>query len=38
MFEEICFAILEDNNSGREHNPLGNLKPFIDVFGEHERR
>lgn len=38
MFEEICFAILEDNNSGKEHNPLGNLKPFIDVFGEYERR
>lgn len=34
MFEEICFAILEDNNSGREHNPSGNLKPFIDIFGE----
>lgn len=33
-FEEICFAILDDNNSGRDHNPSGNLKPFADVFGE----
>lgn len=33
-FEEICFAILDDGNSGRDHNPNGNLKPFADVFGE----
>lgn len=32
-FEEICFAILEDNNSRREHNPEGNLKPFVERFG-----
>ena len=32
-FEEICFAILEDNNSRRSHNPEGNLKPFVDIFG-----
>ena len=35
-FEEICFAIIEDSNSRREHNPQGNLKPFIDVFGEYK--
>lgn len=33
-FEEICFAILEDNNSVRKNNTEGNLKPFIEVFGE----
>lgn len=33
-FEEICFAILEDYNSGRSHNPKGNLKPFVEIFGE----
>lgn len=33
-FEEICFAILEDNNSRKEHNPDGNLKPFTEIFGE----
>lgn len=35
-FEEICFAILDDNNTGREHNPEGNYKPFVEVFGTHE--
>lgn len=33
-FEEICFAILEDNNSRRDHNPEGNFKPFVEVFGK----
>lgn len=33
IFEEICFAILEDQNSKKEHNPEGNLKPFMDIFG-----
>lgn len=33
-FEEICFAILEDNNSRKEHNPEGNLKPFMNIFGK----
>ena len=32
VFEEICFAILEDNNSIREDNPEGNLKPFLEIF------
>lgn len=32
-FEEICFAILEDGNSKKSHNPDGNIKPFADVFG-----
>ena len=32
-FEEICFAIIDDNNSKRHHNPEGNLKPFVDIFG-----
>lgn len=35
-FEEICFAILEDSNSLRPENPEGNLKPFIEIFGENE--
>ena len=33
-FEEICFAILDDSNTGKEHNPEGNYKPFVDVFGD----
>lgn len=32
-FEEICFAILEDNNSLRPDSPEGNLKPFMRIFG-----
>lgn len=32
-FEEICFAILDDGNTGKEHNPNGNYKPFVEVFG-----
>jgi len=31
VFEEICFAILEDHNSIRNNNP-GNVKPFKEVF------
>lgn len=33
-FEEICFAILDDGNTGKLHNPEGNYKPFLDVFGD----
>lgn len=36
VFEEICFAILDDGNTGKEHNPEGNYKPFLDVFGSKE--
>ncbi len=32
-FRRIVFAIIEDHNSRREHNPDGNLKPFREVFG-----
>lgn len=31
-FKEITFAIFDDHNSYREHNPDGNLKPFKKVF------
>lgn len=34
-FEEICFAIIEDNNSKRLNNKDGNLVPFVRVFGEY---
>ena len=33
-FEEICFAVLDDHNTGKDHNPEGNYKPFVEVFGE----
>lgn len=32
QFTEVYFAILEDHNSHQEHNPNGNLKPFVDEF------
>lgn len=31
-FRKIVFAIMEDHNSRKAHNPEGNLKPFRDVF------
>jgi len=31
-FRVISFAIIDDKNAYREHNPEGNLKPFKDVF------
>lgn len=33
-FKEICFAIIEDINSKRLNNKLGNLIPFAEVFGQ----
>jgi uncharacterized protein (TIGR02452 family) len=31
-FQLIVFAILDDHNSWREHNPEGNILPFLEVF------
>ena len=31
-FKMIVFAILDDHNTRKSHNPHGNLKPFADVF------
>lgn len=33
-FRKIVFAIIEDHNSRKSHNPEGNLKPFQDEFLE----
>lgn len=33
LFKVISFAILDDQNSKKAHNPEGNVKPFGDVFG-----
>lgn len=32
QFKNIVFAIIDDHNSRKEHNPEGNIKPFADVF------
>ena len=31
-FENVIFAIIDDNNAFGKHNPQGNFKPFADVF------
>lgn len=31
-FTEVYFAILEDHNSHKDHNPQGNYKPFAEEF------
>ena len=33
-FDCIVFAILDDENAKRMHNPNGNYRPFADIFGE----
>lgn len=34
FFKHIVFAIFEDHNAGKEHNPHGNVLPFLEVFDE----
>lgn len=31
-FIQICFGIIDDTNSFRDHNPDGNLTPYRQVF------
>ena len=33
FFKSLVFAILDDHNSRKEHNPDGNVRPFAEVFG-----
>ena len=33
-FRLVVFAIMDDHNSWREHNPEGNLLPFLREFEE----
>ena len=33
-FELIIFSIFEDHNSNKEHNPNGNVLPFLEIFNE----
>jgi uncharacterized protein (TIGR02452 family) len=32
-FRNVTFAIFDDHNARKEHNPDGNVQPFIRVFG-----
>lgn len=31
-YKLVCFAILDDHNAHKAHNPEGNYKPFVDEF------
>jgi len=31
-FKHIIFAIYDDQNTGKDHNPLGNVISFTEVF------
>jgi len=33
-FKHVVFAIFDDHNARKKHNPEGNVKPFLDVFGK----
>lgn len=37
-FKKIIFAIFDDHNAGKQHNPFGNYLPFIQTFGITKRR
>eukprot|EP01112_Ceratiomyxa_fruticulosa_P013076 TRINITY_DN3658_c0_g3_i1.p1 TRINITY_DN3658_c0_g3~~TRINITY_DN3658_c0_g3_i1.p1 ORF type:complete len:582 (+),score=89.91 TRINITY_DN3658_c0_g3_i1:204-1748(+) len=32
-FRHVVFAIIDDHNSKKEHNPKGNFLPFLETFG-----
>ena len=34
QFKKITFAIFDDHNAHKAHNPEGNVKPFKDIFGD----
>lgn len=36
FFEHIYFAIIDDHNASKEHNPHGNYKPFHDILHNFE--
>jgi uncharacterized protein (TIGR02452 family) len=31
-FKTLVFSIIDDHNSRKEHNPDGNVLPFLNVF------
>lgn len=37
-FKRAAFSIIEDQNTGKMHNPEGNFKPFKDVILQHGGR
>ena len=37
-FKKIIFAIFDDHNAGKDHNPFGNYLPFIETFDITQKR
>ena len=37
-FKKIIFAIFDDHNAGKQHNPFGNYLPFIQIFDITQKR
>ena len=37
-FKKIIFAIFDDHNTGKQHNPFGNYLPFIQTFDITQKR
>ena len=37
-FKKIIFAIFDDHNAGKQHNPFGNYLPFIETFDITQKR
>lgn len=37
-FKKIVFAIFDDHNTGKAHNPFGNYLPFLETFGITQNR
>ncbi len=33
VFKKITFAVINDHNTGKAHNPKGNFKPFKEILG-----
>jgi len=36
LFREVIFAIVDDRNTGKEHNPVGNFQPFYEIFSKYQ--
>jgi hypothetical protein len=35
VFKKIIFAVIDDKNTGKKHNPEGNYKPFVECVNKY---
>ena len=35
VFKKIIFAVIDDKNTGKSHNPEGNYKPFVECVNKY---